>query len=227
MVIVPHTSDTYTTLTPILVSRSDESDQGKSFGNLYQNYFAFVAVVVVVALVCACVFYRRKKRIVYQANVSRQIALTRDLEDQGLRANRGWGWGALSRDYSSGPAPRGQPLAVLSPWRRRREEEGLNEAGEAPPAYKSAPDDNDTVLESAQPAPPPDPATPAVPRPTLAREDTALKPPDYTETLVSSLAPGRSSSSTTIPASIATATNPHTDVDSNHLPTYNDSHERR
>ncbi|CAD0112421.1 unnamed protein product [Aureobasidium uvarum] len=226
MAIVPYTSDPHTTLTPILVSRSDESDEGKSFGNLYQNYFAFVAVAVVVALVCACVLYRRKKRIVYQANVSRQIALTRDIEDQGLRANRGWGWGALSRDYSSGPAPRGQPLGVLSPWRRRREEEGLNEAGEAPPAYKTAPDDNDTVLETAQPASPANPTIPAVPRPTLARENTGLKPPDYTETVVSSLAPGRASSSTTIPTSTTTPTNPHTDSQSNDLPTYHDSHER-
>lgn len=224
-----------TTLSPIAVALSSHykrSDDDQSFGDLYHNYFAFVAVVLAVAFVGGCVFYRRKKRIVYQARVSRQIALTRDIEDQGLRANRGWGWGALSRDYSSGPTPHGQPLGVrgamsLPSWRRRREEEGLNDAGEAPPAYKSAPDHSDTVLETARPASPTNLTIPAVPRPVLGRENTGLKPPDYTETFVASVTPGRGSSSTTVPT--ITATNTHTDAGSEDLPTYNETreHERR
>ncbi|KAG9651386.1 hypothetical protein KCU98_g4684, partial [Aureobasidium melanogenum] len=221
------------TSTPTVVStlkHSTRDDGGQSFGELYHNYFVFVAVVIAIALFACCFFYRRKKRIVHQANVSRQIALTRDIEDQRLRANRGWGWGALSRDYSSGPTPRGQPLGArgamgLPSWGRRREEEGLNDAGEAPPAYKSAPDHNDTVLETARPASPASLITPAVPRPVLGREHTGLKPPDYTEAVVAPITPGRGSSSNTIPTS--TATNTNTNVGSDGLPTYNDTHERR
>jgi hypothetical protein len=231
----PVTSDAYTTPTPTVMSTSNDSGStsDRSFGDIYQNYFAFVAVVLVVTLVGGCVFYRRKKRIIRNANLSRQIALSRDIEDQGLRSNRGWGWGALSRDYSSGPDPRGQPLSqglrgplgVPTPWRRRREEDGFNEAGEAPPAYKSAPDHNDTVLEIAHPVPLTDITTPALPRPTLGRENTGLKPPDYTEAVVSPVAHERASSSTTIP--ISTAANTHDEAESDDLPTYNDTHERR
>ncbi|KAG9949992.1 hypothetical protein KCU85_g3857, partial [Aureobasidium melanogenum] len=220
-------------LTSTVVSSSQHSkrdDGEQSFGELYHNYFVFVAVVIAIALVGGCFFYRRKKRMVHQANVSRQIALSRDIEDQRLRANRGWGWGALSRDYSSGPTPHGQPLGTrgamsLPSWGRRREEEGLNDAGEAPPAYKSAPDHNDTVLETARPASPSSLITPAAPRPALAREHTGLKPPDYTEAVVSPVAPGRGSSSLTVPTSTATTT--QTDLGSDGLPTYNDTHERR
>lgn len=232
--IPPAFPNTPTLTVTSILKHSTRDDDDQSFGDLYHNYFAFVAVVIAVVLVGGCVFYRRKKRIVYQARVSRQIALTRDIEGQGLRANRGWGWGALSRDYSSGPTPHGQPLGVrgamgLPPWRRRREEEGLNDAGEAPPAYKSAPDHSDTVLETARPASPANLATPAVPRPALGRETTGLKPPDYTETIVSPVpvTPGRGSSSTAVPTT--TATNTHTDAGSEDLPTYNETyeHERR
>lgn len=234
----PITSDAYSTPTANSVpepSYSSSQSDDRSFGNLYQNYFAFVGVVIVIALVGGCVFYRRKKRIVYRARVSRQLALSRDIEDQGLRSNRGWGWGALSRDYSSGPAPRGQPLSGgarpgigLAPWRRRREDDGLNEAGEAPPAYKPAPDDNDTVLETGQPAPQNNTISPAVPRPTLGREHTGLNPPDYTEAVV---APVRASSTMTVPSS--SAANPQTtstqvDPDRGDLPGYaTNPHERR
>ena len=223
------TSDAYNT--PTSNSNDGSSSSERSFGDIYQNYFAFVAVVVVVALVGSCVFYRRKKALLRRANLSRQMALSRDIEDQGLRANRGWGWGALSRDYASGPDPRGQPLAtrgalgIPSPWRRRREEDGLNEAGEAPPAYKSAPDQNDTVLEIARPAAPDTITSPAIPRPTLGRENTGLKPPDYTEAVVSLIAPERASSSNAIQTSTATHTHDHVELDD--LPTYNDTNERR
>lgn len=226
----PVTSDAYSTPTPTVVSTSnDDPPQSDRSFKIYQDYFAFIAVVIAVALVTSCVFYRRKKAILRRANLSRQMALSRDVEDQGLRANRGWGWGALSRDYSSGPDPHGQPLrgplGIPSPWRRRREEDGLNEAGEAPPAYKSAPDQNDTVLETAHPTSPTDLTAPTLPRPTLGRENTGLKPPDYTEAVVTPVAHGRASSSATIPTS--TATTPHEDVELDDLPTYNDTHERR
>jgi hypothetical protein len=226
----PVTSDAYSTPTPTVVSTSnDDSSQPDRSFKIYQDYFAFIAVVIAVALVTSCVFYRRKKAILRRANLSRQMALSRDVEDQGLRANRGWGWGALSRDYSSGPDPHGQPLrgplGIPSPWRRRREEDGLNEAGEAPPAYKSAPDQNDTVLETAHPTAPTDLTTPTLPRPTLGREHTALKPPDYTEAVVSPVLHERAASSTTVPTS--TAANTYDQVELDDLPTYNDTHERR
>ncbi|KAK6001325.1 hypothetical protein QM012_002656 [Aureobasidium pullulans] len=216
------------TPTPIVITSQKHikrDDEDQSFGELYHNYFVFVAVAIAIALVGGCFFYRRKKRVVHRANASRQIALSRDIEDQGLRANRGWGWGALSRDYSSGPTPHGQPLGVrgpisLSAWRRRGEEEGLNDAGEAPPAYKSAPDHNDTVLETTRPT---NLTTPAIPRPTLGREHTGLKPPDYTETIVSPVTPERGSSSTIVPT--ISATNTHIDAGSEDLPTYNDQHD--
>ncbi|KAI4746219.1 hypothetical protein E4T50_03444 [Aureobasidium sp. EXF-12298] len=226
----PVTSDAYSTPTPTVVSTSnDDSSQSDGSFKIYQDYFAFIAVVIAVALVTSCVFYRRKKAKLRRANLSRQMALSRDVEDQGLRANRGWGWGALSRDYSSGPDPQGQPLrgplGIPSPWRRRREEDGLNEAGEAPPAYKSAPDQNDTVLVTAHPTSPTDLTAPTLPRPTLGRENTGLKPPDYTEAVVSPIAPERASSSATIPTT--TAANTHDIVELDELPTYNDTHERR
>ncbi|CAD0090278.1 unnamed protein product [Aureobasidium mustum] len=212
--------------TVVYTSRHSTRDNGgQSFGELYHNYFVFVAIAIAIALLVACAFYRRKKRIIHQANLSRQIALTRDIQDQGIRANRGWGWGALSRDYASGPTPHGQPLAVRGATARRREEEGLNDAGEAPPAYKAAPGYNDTVLETARPASTTNLATPTFPRPALARENTGLKPPDYTETAFSPISPGRGSSNTTVPT--FTATNTHTNAGSEHLPTYNDTHDRR
>ncbi|KAI5208107.1 hypothetical protein E4T39_01528 [Aureobasidium subglaciale] len=237
----PITSDAYSTPTPTRVYSSTDTssdEERKSFGSLYQNYFVLVAIVIAIALVGGFVLYRRKKRTVYRTNAQRQAALSRDLEDQGLRGNRGWGWGALSRDYSSGPTLHGQPVTVrggtgLTPWRCRREEEGLNEVGEAPPAYKPAPDDSHTVLETGQPTPSTDAViAPALPRPTLGRENTGLKPPDYTETVVSNVAPGRGSSSTTIPISTATNsrnTNPNADVELGNLPGYtaNDTRDRR
>jgi hypothetical protein len=226
----PVTPHAYTTHKPRIVPRSDDD---RSFGEIYQNYFAFVAVIIAVCLVGGCVFYRRKKQIIRHANLSRQIALSRDIEDQGLRSNRGWGWGALSRDYSSGPDPHGQPLShglrgpmgVPTPWRRRREEEGFNEAGEAPPAYKSAPDQTDTILETAHPVPLTHITTPAVPRPTLGREHTGLKPPDYTEAVVSPVSHGRASSSASLPTPTVASTQDRAASDD--LPTYNDTHERR
>jgi hypothetical protein len=231
----PVTSDAYSTPTPsvVLKSNNDSSSSDGSFGDIYQNYFAFIAVIIAVCLVGGCVFYRRKKQIIRHANLSRQAALSRDIEDQGLRTNRGWGWGALSRDYSSGPNPHGQPLSqglrgamgVSTPWRRRREEEGFNEAGEAPPAYKSAPDHTDTILESAHTVALTHITTPAMPRPTIAREHTGLKPPDYTEAVVSPVSHGRASSSATIPTLTVASTHNHTTSDG--LPNYNDSHERR
>ncbi|KAG9601865.1 hypothetical protein KCU77_g1538, partial [Aureobasidium melanogenum] len=228
--VPPPAPNTYTRTVVSTLKHSTRDDGGQSFGELYHNYFVFVAVVIAIALFACCFFYRRKKRIVHQANVSRQIALSRDIEDQRLRANRGWGWGALSRDYSSGPTPRGQPLGArgamgLPSWGRRREEEGLNDAGEAPPVYKSAPDHNDTVLETARPASPTSLTPPAVPRPALGREHTGLKPPDYTEAVISPVTPGRGSSSSTVPTS--TTTDAHADAGSDGLPTYNDTHERR
>jgi len=223
------TSDAYST--PTTSSNDGSSSSDRSFGDIYQNYFVFVAVIVAIALLGAYVFYRHKKTLLRRANLSRQMALSRDIEDQGLRANRGRGWGALSRDYASGPDPRGHPLGtrgalgIPSPWRRRREEDGLNEAGEAPPAYKSAPDQSDTVLEIARPAASDTITTPAVPRPTLGRENTGLKPPDYTEAVVSPIAPERAFSSNTIPTSSAASTHDRVELDD--LPTYNDHHERR
>ncbi|KAI5210872.1 hypothetical protein AUEXF2481DRAFT_42902 [Aureobasidium subglaciale EXF-2481] len=237
----PITSDAYGIPTPASIYSSTDSssnEEGKSFGSLYRNYFVLVAIVIVIAFVGGCVFYRRKKRIVYRTNVQRQAALSRDLEDQGLHGNRGWGWGALSRDYSSGPTPHGQPVTIrggtgMTTGRRRREDEGLNEVGEAPPAYKPAPDDNHTLLETGQSAPSTDATiAPALPRPTLGRENTGLKPPDYTETVITNVAPGRGLSSTTIPTSTATNsrnTNPDRDVELGHLPGYtaNDTRDRR
>jgi hypothetical protein len=230
----PVASDAYSTPSPSVVKKSnDGSSTSDGSFDIYQNYFAFVAIIIAVGLVGGCVFYRRKKQINRHANLSRQAALSRDIEDQGLRTNRGWGWGALSRDYSSGPNPHGQPLSqglrgamgVPTPWRRRREEEGFNEAGEAPPAYKSAPDHTDTILESAQIVPLTHITTPAVPRPTIGREHTGLKPPDYTEAVVSPVSHGRASSSTTIPASTVAGTHDHAASDD--LSNYNDTHERR
>jgi hypothetical protein len=210
----PVASDAYSTPSPSVVKKSnDGSSTSDGSFDIYQNYFAFVAIIIAVGLVGGCVFYRRKKQINRHANLSRQAA--------------------LSRDYSSGPNPHGQPLSqglrgamgVPTPWRRRREEEGFNEAGEAPPAYKSAPDHTDTILESAQIVPLTHITTPAVPRPTIGREHTGLKPPDYTEAVVSPVSHGRASSSTTIPASTVAGTHDHAASDD--LSNYNDTHERR
>lgn len=57
-----------------------------------------------------------------------------------------------------------------------REEEGLNELGEAPPAY--APPKTREEVERDREAG----AGLAVPMQTLSREEAGLKPPDYSET---------------------------------------------
>jgi hypothetical protein len=198
---------------------SSSSTDAGNFWHLYQNYFAFVAVAIGVFLIGGCLVYRRKKRTAIRLRAARQVALSRDVENQGV-AN-----------------PRAQPLGVrgtiaLAHWRRRREEEGLNEAGEAPPAYKSAPDDDHVVLEGGQPTPHTNATHPplAVPLPTIGREHTGLKPPDYTATVVAPVGPERASTSANV---LTNTTHPNSaadrDVELGNLPAYhdNDTHERR
>lgn len=243
----PQTSDLYSSPTPTLEAAADSASQqsqpSSSFWDTNKNYISFFIVFVVAVIIAAFVINRRKKQTAQRNSVARSIALSRDLENANL--NRGWGWGALSRDYSSGPIARAPPASSgraqggvrgamngamnLAPWRRRQEEEeGLNEAGEAPPPYKPGPD-NDTVLETGQSAPQSNATPLAVPPPTLARNHSAQKPPDYSAAITSPVSADTGpSNSVSAHAISAAAANTNDHVDSGNAPPYsNDSHERR
>lgn len=184
----PHTSDAYsspTSVSPSSAAETTSASDSDTDWSLYQHYFAFVGVAIAVAIIAGFFIHRRKRQTARANRTSRQIALSRDIEDADLR--RGWGWGALSRDYASGPTPHGRgrvrDAMGMTSW-RRREEEGLNEAGEAPPPYKSGHEANDTLLEAGLTSREQN-TQPAIPPPTLDRQHVGLKPPDYTATVVS------------------------------------------
>lgn len=134
-------------------------------------YFVFIAVIVAFLAVILWLFWRRRKMQRSRARDSREDALARDVTEwapgRGRRrwVNGHWGDAAESR------------------------EEGLNEAGEAPPPYMPKRETEAAMEEGGD-------AEPAIPLRVLSREDAALKPPDYTEMSVTTIdTPSRTTSS--------------------------------
>ncbi|KAK3115642.1 hypothetical protein LTR53_004795 [Teratosphaeriaceae sp. CCFEE 6253] len=119
-------------------------------GGLVNYYFVFIALVAGVAFMSGVLLYRRRKRAIIAARMGHQNALSRDFTTwRGTDGHRGYWYG------------RGRSQEHLG------RDEGLNELGEAPPAYAPA-------KERGEEEP-----GPAVPLQTLSRDDAGLKPPDY------------------------------------------------
>jgi len=158
---------------------SPSSDPGNSPGpgdhSLVNYYFVFLAIIIAVAALTSFLLYKRRRAAILAGSLNRQTALSRDLTT--------WRGGDGGDDYAAGRSARGYWHG--GPARSHEDagpEEGLNELGEAPPAYV---------------APPPKAARggdgemagherfggdgPAVPLQTLSREEAGLKPPEYVE----------------------------------------------
>ncbi|KAK0790302.1 hypothetical protein LTR91_009855 [Friedmanniomyces endolithicus] len=157
---------------------SPSSDPGSSPGpgdhSLVNYYFVFLAIIIAVAALTSFLLYKRRRAAILAGSLNRQTALSRDLttwhggdggDGYAGRSSRGyWHSGQVRSHEDAGP------------------EEGLNELGEAPPAYVAPPpkearcEDGDTAGHERFGG-----DGPAVPLQTLSREDAGLKPPDYVE----------------------------------------------
>ncbi|KAF2774035.1 hypothetical protein EJ03DRAFT_74801 [Teratosphaeria nubilosa] len=148
----PGAADSYT-------SSSSSDNNSNTDSGVVNYYFVFLALILAIAGLGAFFIWRRRRRALLMMRAGREDALERDVA--------GWQGGeSRSRWYRQGR------------WGRSDEgadrEEGLNEFGEAPPAYAPATSgERAGGGENGQ--------TLAVPMHTLAREGAGLKPPDYTE----------------------------------------------
>ncbi|KAH9829742.1 hypothetical protein Tdes44962_MAKER02219 [Teratosphaeria destructans] len=148
----PGAADSYT-------SSSSSDNNSNTDSSVVNYYFVFLALILAIAGLGAFFIWRRRRRALLMMRAGREDALERDVA--------GWQGGeSRSRWYRQGR------------WGRSDEgvdrEEGLNEFGEAPPAYAPATSgDRAGGGENGQ--------TLVMPMHTLAREDAGLKPPDYTE----------------------------------------------
>jgi len=137
--------------------------------SLVNYYFVFLAVFIGIAGMGGFFIYKRRQRAMMAMRNSRENALARDIsnfERTRTRWYRQGRWGRSEEDVG-------------------REEEGLNEFGEAPPAY--APKTSEERAREQEHGP-------AVPLQTLSREHAGLKPPDYAEAAMHPIErPGRSS----------------------------------
>lgn len=152
-------------------SSSDNSNGSTSTSSLVNYYFVFLALIACVAGLGIFLIWRRRTRAVAYTRYSRQHALARDVsgwqnDGAGHRGGhrtgyRGALWGRSTEDVAA-------------------REEGLNELGEAPPAYMppKTREEEERERQAAQGR------EPAMPMQTLSREDAGLKPPDYAETSV-------------------------------------------
>lgn len=136
--------------------------------SLVNYYFVFLALFIGIAGVGGFFIYKRRRRAVMAMRNSRENALARDISDfEGTRTRwyRQGRWGRSEEDVDR--------------------EEGLNEFGEAPPAY--APKTSEERAREQEHGV-------AVPLQTLSRENAGLKPPDYSEAAAQPTErPGRSS----------------------------------
>ncbi|TKA76672.1 hypothetical protein B0A55_02607 [Friedmanniomyces simplex] len=172
-------------------SNTDSTSTGDGH-SLVNYYFVFLAIIIAVAGLTGFLLFRRRRRAMIATSLSRQSALARDLttwhgssgnsNDHGMfdgaggGGGGGGGGGARARGYW--PYGHGQFRSQEDAGR----EEGLNELGEAPPAYappppKSRQDGEEMTTTTSQYGA----DEPAVPLQTLSREDAGLKPPDYVE----------------------------------------------
>ena len=169
---------------------SGNNNNGLNSKGLVNYYFVFVALVLCVVALSVFLVYRRRTRAVRRLRMSREQALERDL---GRGGDGRWAnWNPERRRYWQGR------------WRSAElsREEGLNEHGEAPPAYvpKRTSGEGQHDGEGHD-------GGPAVPLQTLSREDASLKPPDYTETYAQEVA-SRTRQSTASAASASSSRTP-------------------
>lgn len=141
---------------------NDGDETGSSSTSLVNYYFVFLALILCIAGLAAFMIWRKRRKSLLQYANARNSALARDVSHwESTPGNTAW-----HRRYW--PAPRrSQDYASR--------EEGLNEFGEAPPAYappKSREEEEREALAAQEPA---------VPMHTLSREGAGLKPPDYTQ----------------------------------------------
>lgn len=149
-------------------SSSDSGNNDSSTGttSLVNYYFVFLALILCVAGLGVFLLFRRRRRaMAHVRSNSRENALARDLSAWHGDSTRSGG----QRRYWQGR------------WRSTEDvdrEEGLNELGEAPPAYAPPKTREEEEREAAAHQ------ELAVPLQALSREGAGFKPPDYTETNV-------------------------------------------
>ena len=138
-------------------------NNGANSTGLVNYYFVFLALIIAVVGGVVYLFIRKRHRAKLRTRYSQQEALTRDLGG----ARPGGGWSNWHPERSRGRYWQGR-------WRSAEasREEGLNEAGEAPPPYVPKRRSEEAQREVTEPA---------VPLQTLSRDGAGLKPPDYSE----------------------------------------------
>lgn len=136
---------------------------GVNSTGLVNYYFVFLALIVAVAGVVVFLIMRRRRRAVLRRRYGQDVALSRDLGGP----REGGGWSNWSPERTRGRYWQGR-------WRSAEasREEGLNEQGEAPPPYIPKRESQEAQRETVEPA---------IPLQTLSRDDTGLKPPDYSD----------------------------------------------
>lgn len=162
------TTDRDSTPTPSDNAPSGNDNDGFNSAGLVNYYFVFIALILcVVALGIFLTFRQRKMRALRRIQLGQGDALQRDLGGSRGRA----GWSNWNPEGTRGRYWQGR-------WRSAEasREEGLNELGEPPPAYLPKRQSEEGRERSQEEN------GPAIPLQTLSREDTGLKPPDYTET---------------------------------------------
>lgn len=141
---------------PSATDNAPGSQQGNQQpASLVSYYFVFFALIISVAALGGFFVWRRKRkaRLLYRSG----------------------GGSALSQDLSA-LEQRRQTRRYLARWRSAEasREEGLNEAGEAPPPYVPKTAEEERLEREGG-------AGVTMPLQTLSREDAGLKPPDYAE----------------------------------------------
>ena len=167
-------------------AQKGNNNNGSNATGLVNYYFVFIALIFCVVALFVFLVMRRKHRAVVRQRMARERALSQDLGD--ALESRRWEFNRRQRWYRQGR------------WRSAEasREEGLNELGEAPPAYMpKRPSEEvrrDANVGEGEGEGQRDGEGPAIPLQTLSRDDVGLKPPDYSETQVEEHTPhGRSS----------------------------------
>lgn len=162
-------------------SRDPDSDDTSDSGStsLVNYYFVFLALIICVAVLGAFLIWQRRRRAALRLRGGRgNLGTVGAPRWPGEGRNDGW-----QRRYLQGR------------WRSQEDvgrEEGLNELGEAPPAYAPPKTREEEQREAVAQE------EPALPMQTLSREDTGLKPPDYTHATTQAIDdPGRHSLTST------------------------------
>ncbi|KAI7229279.1 hypothetical protein KC330_g7528 [Hortaea werneckii] len=171
------TSATPSPTTPMDAGKASDTAPGASAGaddddsnstSLVNYYFVFLALIVCIAGLAAFMVWRKRRRAAFHFHHGGQGVMVRDISQWYPGPGR------------AGPRRYRQPRG----WDSREDnsrEEGLNEFGEAPPAYappKTREEEEQEIVNHGGPA---------VPMQTLSREEAGLKPPDYTQATTQSV----------------------------------------